>query len=541
MDNIRKCISPRRVTYSGVLALLAVIIPSAVLACFFSASGKAICKDGAPAIEWKIDNSSNKAMTITSLDRTIDGIKVGDTVPKHGSITGVEKFPAGASGSYRLTVWGSLPGQVPEKVTTSWVALTKCNTPTPTKTSTPTKTPRFGILSITANCNGSGVVSWTGTNPQIVLTLMDKHLGSSGPFIPAVPPVTYVIPAESTSPYSYQLDLSGWTGGPHYRVDSNFHTKSASYYCPVIPTETPTETPTPTLTPTLTETATETQEPPTETATPTLTDTPTETQEPPTETATPTETQTLEPRLTDTPTSTGTSVVVTEVGTPVCVNPPCIPRSDEDLPDGKFKIWKQYVERAFCWDETIGECSMGRPRLTGIGNNVAACIWFYGKLYCAEPVEGAKGPGDDGTEKWYKFVVQEGEFTDEWLKQMLWLVGGLNDADREKPFTLAEFYANEDDYRLTAPHEIEVNQCVRPILYTIGGKVCIELGQSRFEAAHFQVYHLWKVDVAKDGFKKAGRAMAIALEWSKTLVWDKDGNKTYPCQDPLPRPAFLDE
>lgn len=190
-------------------------------------------------------------------------------------------------------------------------------TPTATKTATPTATqPNFGIVEITANCEGSGVVTWTGANPgDIVLTLYDKHLGNAGPFIPSDPLVQYFVPADATSPHAYQLNLGGWTGGPHYRVDSNYNTKSASYNCPgfepsatptvtptASPTDTATNTPVPTYTSTPTETATDV---PTDTPTPTVTATETPTQ--PTATGTvPTATNTATVTQTATETATAT-------------------------------------------------------------------------------------------------------------------------------------------------------------------------------------------------------------------------------------------
>lgn len=110
----------------------------------------------------------------------------------------------------------------------------------------------FSVDSITADCNGTGQVTYTGTIPSggIVLTLYDKHLGDAGAFIISDPVVSTII-TSGTSPVSYSLDLSGWTGGPHYRVDSNYNTKSASLDCGTLtPTPTPTVvTPTPTTDP----------------------------------------------------------------------------------------------------------------------------------------------------------------------------------------------------------------------------------------------------------------------------------------------------
>lgn len=206
-------------------------------------------------------------------------------------------------------------------------------TATATKTATPTATqPNFGIVEITANCEGSGVVTWTGANPgDIVLTLYDKHLGNAGPFIPSDPLIQYFVPADATSPHAYQLDLSGWTGGPHYRVDSNYNTKSASYNCPgfepsatptVTPTASPTDTATNTPVPpsaTPTDTATNTPAPPSATPTDTETNTPVPPSETPTLTATATET---EPGPSETPTETEISPSDTPSPTVTATNEP---------------------------------------------------------------------------------------------------------------------------------------------------------------------------------------------------------------------------
>ncbi len=95
------------------------------------------------------------------------------------------------------------------------------------------QTPTFAITGISADCNGTGQVTFTGIIPDdgIVLTLYDKHGGNGTQFVPADPLIFKTIPFGSTSPASYTLDLATWTGGPHYRVDSNFETKSASLYC----------------------------------------------------------------------------------------------------------------------------------------------------------------------------------------------------------------------------------------------------------------------------------------------------------------------
>lgn len=127
----------------------------------------------------------------------------------------------------------------------------------------------FAISDITANCNGTGQVTYTGAIPQggFTLELKDKAADNSGPFIPTVPPTVITI-TSGTSPVSYTIPLTYWNP-PHYRVDSNYNTKSPSLNCSgVTPTPTNTPTPTPTSTPTPT---------PTVTATPTPTFTPTPT------------------------------------------------------------------------------------------------------------------------------------------------------------------------------------------------------------------------------------------------------------------------
>lgn len=110
----------------------------------------------------------------------------------------------------------------------------------------------FAITEITANCNGSGLVSYTGTLPQggFTLSLMDKAPDDSGPFMPTSPPTVITI-TSGDSPVAYTMPLGNWSP-PHYRVDSNFSTKSPSLSCGAIATDTPqaTATQTRTVTPT---------------------------------------------------------------------------------------------------------------------------------------------------------------------------------------------------------------------------------------------------------------------------------------------------
>lgn len=177
---------------------------------------------------------------------------------------------------------------------------------------------------ITANCNGSGQVRYEGG--PVTLTLMDKHNGNAGPFIPALNVPQIVLPFRSNEgTVNYQFNLSNWTGGPHYRVDSNFNTKSGSLYCSsntptptftatATNTNTPTATATSTLIPTDTPTATAT-----DTATSTATDTPTNTPEP---TDTPTATATATDVPTETPTATATETETVVVDTPTSTSTP---------------------------------------------------------------------------------------------------------------------------------------------------------------------------------------------------------------------------
>lgn len=92
-------------------------------------------------------------------------------------------------------------------------------------------TPTFAITSISANCDGTGQVTYTGTIPTggFTLELMDKSGDNSGPFIPTVP-ATIITITSGTSPVSYVMPLTNWNP-PHYRVDSNFETKSPSLNC----------------------------------------------------------------------------------------------------------------------------------------------------------------------------------------------------------------------------------------------------------------------------------------------------------------------
>jgi len=115
----------------------------------------------------------------------------------------------------------------------------------------------FAITSITANCNGSGTVSFTGDIPAggFTLTLMTKASDNSGAFFPApgVPVLTFT---SGTSSISYQFDLTAFVGG-HLRVDSNFQAKSDSLFCGGGETSTATSVPA-TNTPTSVATATRT-------------------------------------------------------------------------------------------------------------------------------------------------------------------------------------------------------------------------------------------------------------------------------------------
>ncbi len=262
---------------------------------------------------------------------TKDGVQVGSfdftgKVDVAGFYTDSGSLPANVTYVAKLYSGGSFT----TLEDTDTVTINKSNTctPTETETSTPTVTqPNFGIVEITANCEGSGTVTWTGNNPgDITLTLMDKHNGNAGPFIPSDPLIQTTVPADAVSPYHYQLDLSGWIGGPHLRIDSNYNTKSDSYNCPGFepsatptvtqtkePTATPTHTTTSTAVPSDTATATETvtnvpTDTPTPTETGTSTITPTGTQPTATKTATVTvtPTATATPTVTQTPTATNT-------------------------------------------------------------------------------------------------------------------------------------------------------------------------------------------------------------------------------------------
>ena len=120
----------------------------------------------------------------------------------------------------------------------------------------------FSITSITANCNGAGLVYFTGTLPEggFTLELMDKAPDNSGSFVPTSPPTVTAI-TSGDSPVAYAMPLGNWSP-PHYRVDSNFETKSPSLFCEGAATNTPQATATGTVTPaasaTRTPTATET-------------------------------------------------------------------------------------------------------------------------------------------------------------------------------------------------------------------------------------------------------------------------------------------
>lgn len=119
----------------------------------------------------------------------------------------------------------------------------------------------FAISGITANCNGTGQVTYSGTIPQggFTLELMDKAADNSGPFISTVPPTVITI-TSGGSPVDYIMPLTNWSA-PHYRVDSNFNTKSPSLNCDAASTPTPTPTSTPVVTPTSTPTVTPTPTP----------------------------------------------------------------------------------------------------------------------------------------------------------------------------------------------------------------------------------------------------------------------------------------
>jgi hypothetical protein len=108
----------------------------------------------------------------------------------------------------------------------------------------------FSITEITANCDGSGVVSFTGTIPDggFTLELMDKAPDNSGSFIPTSPPTVITI-TSGDSPIAYTMPLGNWSP-PHYRVDSNFSTKSPSLSCEAGATDTPQPTATQTVSPT---------------------------------------------------------------------------------------------------------------------------------------------------------------------------------------------------------------------------------------------------------------------------------------------------
>jgi hypothetical protein len=147
------------------------------------------------------------------------------------------------------------------------------------------------VSSITAGCDGSGVVTYTGPG-GFFLNLTGGAFNANGAE-PGVPDI-----AVGASPFSYQFDLTGYVG-PHYRVNAigGVNTtnpeKSVSYNCggttaTNTPTETPTNTPTATNTPT---------------------DTPTDTP-----TATPTETPTFTPTATNTPECDEGSIDVGEEG-----------------------------------------------------------------------------------------------------------------------------------------------------------------------------------------------------------------------------------
>ena len=200
------------------------------------------------------------------------------------------------------------------------------------KTVSATALDTFSVDGVTANCDGGGLVSFTGTIPPggFTLTLMTKAADNVGQFFPA-PGVPLLQFTSGNSPLAYQFDLTNFAG-PHYRVDSSFNTKSESLYCVGTPsaTETPTvlantatpvstatevvgtQSPPPTIVATDTPTATDTEtvaDTPTATETATVTDTPT---------ATETETATVAPSTTDTHT------VTADTQTPVATITPTV-------------------------------------------------------------------------------------------------------------------------------------------------------------------------------------------------------------------------
>ncbi len=184
----------------------------------------------------------------------------------------------------------------------------------------------FSVDGITADCDGSGLVSFTGTIPPggFTLTLMTKAANNSGQFFPA-PGVPILAFTSGNSPLGYRFDLTNFVG-PHYRVDSNFNTKSPSLSCgnpTASDTPTATDTPAPTNTPTATGTLTAT-------GTAIATNTPT-----PTNTPTATNSQTVSadtqtPAATNTPTATITNVSRTQ--TPVPTSPAATTTSNTSTP-----------------------------------------------------------------------------------------------------------------------------------------------------------------------------------------------------------------
>src|SRR6266850_3219798 len=73
----------------------------------------------------------------------------------------------------------------------------------------------FAISAITAACDGTGQVTYTGTIPQggFTLELMDKASDNSGQFISTVPPTVITI-TTGTSPVNYALSMTNWNP-PH--------------------------------------------------------------------------------------------------------------------------------------------------------------------------------------------------------------------------------------------------------------------------------------------------------------------------------------
>lgn len=190
----------------------------------------------------------------------------------------------------------------------------------------------FAVTAITADCDGSGTVTFTGEIPAggLTLTVMTKAPDNSGSFFPSpdVPVLTFT---DGTSPLAYQFDLSNFDE-KHYRVDSNFNTKSPSLDCEGGETPTVEATPSPQITPTLdvttetpeatgtpTPTATSTSSV-TTTATASATSTPVNTSTPTEEANTKTATRTSEAGTSTPDTGSTPAGTVSPVGTPTLVS-----------------------------------------------------------------------------------------------------------------------------------------------------------------------------------------------------------------------------